>query len=214
VVAPLPLSSIPSRHSLTADGPSDLGPISLILLFRAVKEESWHVCVAPRDDFWLISAGENDMAKASEEHHLPVVRSRRRGSGAVLREDLPRFWPSARVHRAPGGLSRRGKKGDVLTVDVHRDRRAVASASMAGRRFKAQIEAFPRFQGRHPLTRPKNGFANWNAIVGNGGTGGRRVRLVVRDKWGLSWQITPIGPDQGHQRSRSRWPPKARVRCR
>ena len=42
----------------------------------------------------------------------------------------------------------------------------------------------------------------WNAIVGNGGQ--ESACGWCKDKWGLSWQITPIALTRGDHRSRSR----------
>lgn len=41
----------------------------------------------------------------------------------------------------------------------------------------------------------------WNAIVGNGGQ--ESECGWCRDRWGLSWQITPVALSQGGHRSRS-----------
>jgi predicted 3-demethylubiquinone-9 3-methyltransferase (glyoxalase superfamily) len=48
----------------------------------------------------------------------------------------------------------------------------------------------------------------WNTIVGNGGE--ESECGWCKDKWGLSWQITPIAMNQSGNQSRCR---QARVRC-
>jgi predicted 3-demethylubiquinone-9 3-methyltransferase (glyoxalase superfamily) len=66
------------------------------------------------------------------------------------------------VHRAPGDYPS-GKKGDVLTVEFSFQ---VATAD------QAETDRY------------------WNAIVGNGGQ--ESACGWCKDKWGLSWQITPV----------------------
>src|SRR5436190_23057687 len=74
---------------------------------------------------WLISM-EKCYGEASEEHDLPLVRSRRRGRGAVLRQDLSRL---VRRRGAPrtGRLSV-GEERGRLDGRVYRDRRSVPRA--------------------------------------------------------------------------------------
>ena len=87
------------------------------------------------------------------------------------------------VHRAPSDYPS-GKKGDVLTVDF-----TVAGVRCMGLNggpaFK-QTEAFS-FQIATDTQEETDRY--WNAIVGNGGQ--ESACGWCKDKWGISWQITP-----------------------
>jgi predicted 3-demethylubiquinone-9 3-methyltransferase (glyoxalase superfamily) len=87
------------------------------------------------------------------------------------------------VHRAPADYPS-GKKGDVLTVEF-----TVAGVSCIGLNggpvFK-QTEAFS-FQIATDDQAETDRY--WNAIVGNGGA--ESACGWCKDKWGVSWQITP-----------------------
>ncbi len=74
------------------------------------------------------------------------------------------------VHLAPGDFPS-GKKGDVLTVDF-----VVMGIPCLG------LNGGPADQAETDRY--------WNAIVGNGGQ--ESACGWCKDKWGLSWQITPI----------------------
>src|SRR6478672_6720079 len=95
-------------------------------------------------------------------------------------EDAARFYASTfpdssvdAVHHAPGDFPS-GKKGDVLTVGL-----------TGGPVFK-HSEAFS-FQVATADQAETDRY--WNAIVGNGGQ--ESACGWCKDKWGLSWQITP-----------------------
>ena len=93
------------------------------------------------------------------------------------------------VHRAPGDFPS-GKMGDVLTVDFT----VVGIPCMGlngGPTFK-QTEAFS-FQIATKDQEETDRY--WNAIVGNGGQ--ESACGWCKDKWGVSWQITPIALTQG-----------------
>ena len=94
-------------------------------------------------------------------------RSRRRGRGAVLRQDLPRFvrW---RVHHAQEISV--GEEGDVLTVEF-----TVIGPPRAQQRTDVRYEAF----SFRATTDKAETDRHWNAIVGNGGE--KRMRLVQDD---------------------------------
>jgi predicted 3-demethylubiquinone-9 3-methyltransferase (glyoxalase superfamily) len=87
------------------------------------------------------------------------------------------------VHRAPSDYPA-GQAGDVLTVDF-----TVAGMPCmglnGGQMFK-QSEAFS-FQIATDDQAETDRY--WNAIVGNGGT--ENACGWCKDKWGISWQITP-----------------------
>ncbi len=88
------------------------------------------------------------------------------------------------VHRAPGDYPS-GKAGDVLTV--HFTVLGVACLGLNGGPTFKHNEAFS-FQ----VATEDQGETDryWNAIVGNGGQ--ESECGWCKDKWGISWQITPI----------------------
>lgn len=98
------------------------------------------------------------------------------------------------IHRAPGDFPS-GKQGDVLTVEF--TVMGIPCIGLNGGPEFAQSEAFS-FQVATVDQAETDRY--WNAIVGNGG---RESQCGwCKDKWGVSWQITPIvlteaftGPD-------------------
>ena len=87
------------------------------------------------------------------------------------------------VHRAPGD-NPSGKEGDVLTVDF--TVLGFPCIGLNGGPAFKQSEAFS-FQV-HTQTQEETDRL-WNAIVGNGGA--ESMCGWCKDKWGVSWQITP-----------------------
>jgi 2-polyprenyl-6-hydroxyphenyl methylase/3-demethylubiquinone-9 3-methyltransferase len=87
------------------------------------------------------------------------------------------------VHRAPGDYPS-GKEGDVLTVEFTVC--GVACLGLNGGPAFKQSEAFS-FQIQTEDQAETDRY--WNAIVGNGGQ--ESECGWCKDKWGLSWQITP-----------------------
>ena len=88
------------------------------------------------------------------------------------------------VHRAPGNYPS-GTEGDVLTVEF--TVLGVACVGLNGGPAFKHNEAFS-FQ---IATEDQNETDRyWNAIVGNGGE--ESECGWCKDKWGISWQITPI----------------------
>ena len=116
-------------------------------------------------------------------------------------EDAARFYAKTfpdssvgAVHRAPGDFHS-GKKGDVLTVEFTVI--GVPCLGLNGGPAFKQSEAFS-FQVATADQAETDRY--WNAIVGNGGQ--ESACGWCKDKWGLSWQISPIaltnavfGPD-------------------
>jgi len=99
------------------------------------------------------------------------------------------------VHRAPGDFPGGGKKGDVLTVEF--SVMGIPCIGLNGGSVFKQSEAFS-FQVATVDQAETDRY--WNAIVGNGGQESQCG--WCKDKWGLSWQISPIvltkavsGPD-------------------
>ncbi|HEX2660212.1 MAG TPA: VOC family protein [Polyangia bacterium] len=87
------------------------------------------------------------------------------------------------VHKAPGDFPG-GKQGDVLTVEF--TVAGVPCLGLNGGSFFKQTEAFS-FQIATDDQEETDRY--WNAIVGNGGQ--ESDCGWCKDRWGLSWQITP-----------------------
>lgn len=87
------------------------------------------------------------------------------------------------VHKAPGDYPS-GKKGDVLTVQF--TVLGIPCLGLNGGAMFKQTEAFS-FQIATDDQAETDRY--WNAIVGNGGQ--ESACGWCKDKWGLSWQITP-----------------------
>ncbi len=99
------------------------------------------------------------------------------------------------VHRAPGDYPS-GKEGDALTVEF--TVMGIPCVGLNGGPAFKQSEAFS-FQVATEDQAETDRY--WNAIVGNGGQ--ESECGWCKDKWGLSWQITPrvlteafTGPDR------------------
>jgi len=87
------------------------------------------------------------------------------------------------VHKAPGDYPG-GKKGDVLTVNFTVV--GIPCLGLNGGPMFAHSEAFS-FQIATDTQEETDRY--WNAIVGNGGQESQCG--WCKDRWGLSWQITP-----------------------
>ena len=88
------------------------------------------------------------------------------------------------VHLAPGDFPS-GNKGDVLTVEF--TVMGIPCLGLNGGPTFKHNEAFS-FQVSSADQAETDRY--WNAIVGNGGQ--ESACGLCKDKWGLSWQITPI----------------------
>ena len=88
------------------------------------------------------------------------------------------------VYRAPGDYPS-GKQGDVLTVEF--TVMGIPCLGLNGGPAFTQSEAFS-FQVATVNQAETDRY--WHAIVGNGGQ--ESACGWCKDKWGLSWQITPI----------------------
>ena len=87
------------------------------------------------------------------------------------------------VHRAPGDFPG-GKKGDVLTVQF-----TVLGIPCLGLNGGPAFKHDEAFSFQVSTDDQAETDRYWNAIVGNGGE--ESACGWCRDKWGLSWQITP-----------------------
>jgi predicted 3-demethylubiquinone-9 3-methyltransferase (glyoxalase superfamily) len=110
-------------------------------------------------------------------------------------EDAARFYaetfPDSSVralHRAPGDFPS-GKKGDVLTVEF-----TVMGIPCLGLNGGPAFKHTEAFSFQVATVDQAETDRYWNAIVGNGGQ--ESACGWRKDRWGLSWQITPIALTQ------------------
>ena len=87
------------------------------------------------------------------------------------------------VHRAPSDFPG-GKAGDVLTVEF-----TVCGISCLGLNGGDMFKPSEAFSFQIATDDQAETDRYWNAIVGNGGS--ESECGWCKDKWGLSWQITP-----------------------
>jgi len=92
------------------------------------------------------------------------------------------------VHLAPGDFPS-GKKGDVLTVEF-----TVLGVPCLGLNGGPAFKHNEAFSFQVATEDQAETDRYWNAIVGNGGE--ESACGWCKDKWGLSWQITPIALTQ------------------
>ncbi len=88
------------------------------------------------------------------------------------------------VHRAPGDFPS-GKQGDVLTVEF-----TVLGIPCLGLNGGPQFKHNEAFSFQIATADQQETDRYWDAIVGNSG----RASACgwCKDKWGVSWQITPV----------------------
>ena len=87
------------------------------------------------------------------------------------------------VHTAPGDFPG-GKEGDVLTVEF-----TVVGIPCLGLNGGPQFKQSEAFSFQVATDDQEETDRYWNAIVGNGGK--ESDCGWCKDRWGLSWQITP-----------------------
>ena len=93
------------------------------------------------------------------------------------------------VHKAPGDFPS-GKKGDVLTVEFK-----VMGIPCLGLNGGPGVKHNRAFSFQVATETQEETDRYWNAIVGNGGE--ESACGWCSDKWGISWQITPIALTDG-----------------
>ena len=105
-------------------------------------------------------------------------------------EDAARFYSKtfpdssvSAVHRAPGDFPS-GKQGDVLMVEF-----TVMGIPCIGLNGGSAFKHSEAFSFQIATVDQAETDRYWNAIVGNGGQ--ESECGWCKDKWGLSWQITP-----------------------
>jgi 2-polyprenyl-6-hydroxyphenyl methylase/3-demethylubiquinone-9 3-methyltransferase len=106
-------------------------------------------------------------------------------------EDAARFYAKTfpdssvgAVYLAPGDFPS-GKKGDVLTVEF-----TVMGIPCLGHNGGSEVKHNLAFSFQVATADQAETDRYWNAIVGNGGE--ESECGWCKDKWGLSWQITPL----------------------
>ena len=111
-------------------------------------------------------------------------------------EEAARFYaetfPDSRVdavHKAPGDFPG-GEEGQVLTVDF-----TVMGIPCIGLNGGPTFKHTEAFSFQIATVDQEETDRYWNAIVGNGGE--ESMCGWCKDKWGLSWQITPIALSEG-----------------
>ena len=106
-------------------------------------------------------------------------------------EEAARFYAAtfpdstvSSVNRAPGDYPS-GKEGDALTVEF-----TVMGTKCVGLNGGPIFQHNESFSFMVPTTTQEETDRYWNAIVGNGGQ--ESECGWCKDKWGISWQITPV----------------------
>ena len=101
-------------------------------------------------------------------------------------------FPDSRVtavHKAPGDYPS-GKEGDVLTVEF-----TVMGVACLGLNGGPEFKHSEAFSFQIATNDQEETDRYWNAIVDNGGQESQCG--WCKDKWGLSWQITPVALTEG-----------------
>jgi predicted 3-demethylubiquinone-9 3-methyltransferase (glyoxalase superfamily) len=88
------------------------------------------------------------------------------------------------VHHAPGDYPA-GKQGQVLTVEF-----TVVGVACLGLNRGPAFKHREAFSFQIVTEDQAETDRYWNAIIGNGGA--ESACEWCKDKWGLSWQITPV----------------------
>ncbi len=94
------------------------------------------------------------------------------------------------VHKAPGDYPS-GKEGDVITVDF-----TVMGIPCLGLNGGPEFKHNEAFSFVVATETQEETDRYWNAIVRNGGQ--ESMCGWCKDKWGVSWQITPIALTEGY----------------
>jgi 2-polyprenyl-6-hydroxyphenyl methylase/3-demethylubiquinone-9 3-methyltransferase len=109
------------------------------------------------------------------------------GGAEEAAEFYAKTFPDSSVgasHRAPGDFPS-GKKGDVLTVAF-----TVMGIPCIGLNGGPEFKHNEAFSFQVATDDQEETDRYWNAIVGNSGE--ESMCGWCKDKWGVSWQITPV----------------------
>jgi predicted 3-demethylubiquinone-9 3-methyltransferase (glyoxalase superfamily) len=112
-------------------------------------------------------------------------------------EEAARFYAEAfpdssvnAVHKAPGDFPS-GKEGDVITVEF-----TVMGLPCIGLNGGPTFKHNEAFSFQVATETQEETDRYWDAIVTNGGQ--ESVCGWCKDKWGVSWQITPVALTEGY----------------
>jgi predicted 3-demethylubiquinone-9 3-methyltransferase (glyoxalase superfamily) len=125
----------------------------------------------------------NEMAKPAKNTICVWYDSDAEGAATFYAKTFPDSSVGA-VHRAPADYPS-GKKGDVLTVEF-----TVMGIPCIGLNGGPVFKHTEAFSFQVATTDQAETDRYWNAIVGNGGE--ESMCGWCKDKWGVSWQITPV----------------------
>ena len=118
-----------------------------------------------------------------QEHHLPVVRQGRRSRGALLRQDLSR-------QRGQRGSSRPQRLSQRQGGGCADGQFTVAGVSCLGLNGGPMFKHNEAFSFQIATEDQDETDRYWNAIIGER-AGQVSACGWCKDKWGISWQITP-----------------------
>ena len=121
--------------------------------------------------------------QAGKEHDLHWYDRDAEEAARFYAKTFPDSSVSA-VHTAPGDYPS-GKKGDVLTVEFN-----VMGIPCLGLNGGPAFQHNEAFSFQVATIDQAETDRYWNAIVGNGGE--ESECGWCKDKWGVSWQITPV----------------------
>ena len=130
----------------------------------------------------IVLPAKSERTNNGQEHDLLVVRQGRRGCGALLRQDISGQCGrrrSSRPKRLSGRPERRCADGGVQ----------VAGTPCIGLNGGPVFQHNEAFSFQIATEDQEETDRYWNAIVGNGGQ--ESACGWCKDKWGISWQITP-----------------------
>jgi len=160
------------------------GPVRRRFRFRAIRGYFGHA--KPRDDLRPIARISQPAKEWRQRVTKNVICLWYDGTAEQAAKFYAQTFPDSAVtavHRAPGDYPD-GKQGQVLTVEF--TVLGVACLGLNGGPAFKHSEAFS-FQILTEDQAETDRY--WNAIVGNGGA--ESACGWCKDKWGLSWQITP-----------------------
>ena len=169
--------------------------------FPWFKDKKAHISPSPQTLTLIMMEERYDEDR--EEHDLPLVRRDAEEAARFYARTFPDSSVGA-VHRAPGDYPS-GKQGDVLTVEF-----TVMGIPCLGLNGGPEFKHTEAFSFQVATEDQAETDRYWNAIVGNGGQ--ESECGWCKDKWGMSWQITPIALTKAYHRSRPRRR-QAGVRC-
>jgi len=142
---------------------------------------------APRAAGFSVQQRGNDMTQPARN---TICLWYERGAEEAARFYAETFPDSAvgAIHHAPGDYPS-GKEGDVLTVEF-----TVLGIPCLGLNGGPAFKHSEAFSFQVATVDQVETDRYWNAIVGNGGQ--ESECGWCKDRWGLSWQITPIALTQ------------------